>query len=609
MRIHPSVPHRVDETPASLVSRLALLHRVQSVRVFSLDMGVQFQSVVDGDPSALATIAGLVDMPLKPLSDAAVVRSDGALSLRGQELAKPMLRRARTLVCPRYLAEDLQDAPQPWMASGRVQWTLDPIRACHRHKIALTEVATANSPSLLNDFARLVLPTIDQVQRMAEDAAETSPSALEHYLHNRLDGSAGPAWLDALPWHAAARTCEVIGAVATFGRKAPVQTMTDDQWREAGKAGFEIAAKGYGGIRTFLEELRSTYPESHIDPSGPQAWFGRLHTWVAGVSTEAFDPLRDIMIDMVRDTAPVGPDDRLFGRPIVKERRLHSIRTAALETGLHPKRLRRILAACGTIPPDHRGLTDDRLIFSAPEAAATLERAKHAITEVEAQVYLNAGRVHTRLLVKAGLIVPFAAAGQESMKDNGFDTRDLDDFLAQLTAKAEPRSTHAEPVYRIPEAAKRTNCSAMEIVRTILDGRLEWVGQIAGERGYMSILVDLVEVRELVRGDHGDNVTLTVVQSSLRTTFAVVDALVRSGVLPSGRAISPINRCPYTAVKAADLAAFQEAFGSLHEIARERGVHFAQLKKALTAHGIEPAFGKPIVPATFYRRADIPPTL
>lgn len=529
--------------------------------------------------------------------------------MRGHNLAKPILRRARTYICPRCLTEDLQDSAEPWMASGRVQWLLDPIRTCRLHRVALVEVASAEGPSLLGDFARLVAPIIDRVRSMAEDAVERLPSALEDYLHDRLDGSAGPVWLDALPWHVAARTCEVIGAVATLGRKAPIQTMTDDQWREAGEVGFSVAAAGPDGIRAFLDDLRATYPENHVDPSGPQAWFGRLHTWLASSQTNGLDPLRDIMIDMVRDTAPVGPEDRLFGRPIVEERRFHSLRTAALETGLHPKRLRRILAACGTIPSDHRALTDDRLIFSAPEAAATLEKAKHAITEVEAQVYLNAGRVHTRLLVKAGLIVPFAAAGQESMKDNGFDTRDLNEFLARLTAKAKAVPVPADLMYRIPEAAKRTNCSAMEIVRAILDDRMEWVGQVAGESGYMSVLVDLNEVRGMFRGEHGDNLPLSHVQASLTTTFAVVDRLVRTGILPSQEAISPLNRCPYIAVQKDDLSAFIETYGSLHELARERGVHFLPFKKALMARGIEPAFGKPIIPATFYRRADIPPEL
>ena len=198
MRIHPSVPYRVDETPASVVSRLALLHRAESVRVFSLDMGMPFQAIVDGDPVALADLADLVGIPVKPLADAAIVRTSDAFSLREQQLAKPMLRRARTVICPRCLAEDLRDAPQPWMASGRVQWQLDPIRTCHLHGVALTEIAVVNSPSLMNDLARLAAPSVGNIQRMADDIDEIAPSSMETYLLERLNGVVGPAWLDAL---------------------------------------------------------------------------------------------------------------------------------------------------------------------------------------------------------------------------------------------------------------------------------------------------------------------------------------------------------------------------------------------------------------------------
>lgn len=606
MRIHPSVPYRVDETPASLVSRLAYLHRAESVRVFSLDMGWPFQAIVDGDPAALADLADLVGISVEPLAGAGIVRTDEVFSLREQRLAKPMLRRARTVICPRCIAEDLQRTSHPWMASGRVQWQLDPIRTCHLHSVALTEIALVNSPSLMNDFARLAAPSIGYIQRMADDIDEIAPSSMETYLLDRLDGVAGPAWLDALPWHAAAKTCEMIGAVALFGRKASIKTMSDAQWREAGGAGFEIASKGRAGIRAFFDTLRISYPQGRSDPTGPQAWFGRLHTWVTDTRLPGFDPMRDIVIEMVGELEPVGTDDRLYGRPIVERRRLHSIRTAALETGMHPKRLRKMLASAGVIPVDHHGVTDDRLLFAAPEAQEFLAKVTHAISEQDAQTYLAAGRVQTKVLADAGLIRPFLAPGQDGMRLATYDTRDLDDFIRRLTEGAEILSTQSEPIYRIPEAAKRANCSAAEIVRAILEGRLAWTGQIAGETGYLSVLVDVNEVRGLVRGDHGDLLPLTAVQDSLKTTFAVVDALIRTGILPSERAVSPLNRCRYTAVRRDDLNHFATTFGSLNEIARERSTHFSRVKKALGQLGIQPAFGKPRVPATFYRRSDIP---
>lgn len=606
MTLFPSLSHRADETPTSLVSRLALLHRAQTARTFCLDMDIGFQALVDGEAEALDRLASLANLSLGPISDAAIVRKDSEFSLRGQGLVKPTLRRARVVVCPRCLANDLSEDRKPWMVSGRVSWSLDPIRTCRHHRVALSEVANANAPGLLHDFARLVTPAIERIGRLADQVVELTPSPLEEYLLDRLDGHRGPAWLDNLPWHAAAKTCEMIGAVVVFGRKAAIKRMTDEQWREAGEAGFEIAANGVVGIRACLDKLRSTYPESRTDPSGPQAWFGRLHTWLAGTNAPGLDPLREIVVDMVRDIAPVSPEDRLFGRQIIERRRLHSIRTAALETGLHPKRLRRILAACEKIRPDHGGLSDDRVLFSAPDAEEILLKAKHAISGREAETYLNAGRVHTKLLASEGLIRPFANPGSEGLRDAAYDTRELDAFLILLTARAEIVTGHAKPICRIPEAAKGSNCSAAEIVRAILGGDLKWVGRISGEAGYLSVLVDVSEVRKLVRGEHGNSLPLYVVQSSLKTTFAVVDSLIRSGILPSQRAISPMNRCPYTAVQSQDLAAFRERYGSLNELAAERRMHFIRFKKEMTARGIEPAFGKPTIPATFYRRADIP---
>jgi hypothetical protein len=213
------------------------------------------------------------------------------------------------------------------------------------------------------------------------------------------------------------------------------------------------------------------------------------------------------------------------------------------------------------------------------------------------------------LLASEGLIRPFANPGSEGLRDAAYDTRDLDAFLVLLTARAEIVTGHAKPICRIPEASKSSNCSAAEIVRAILNGDLNWVGQIAGETGYMSVLVDVGEVRRLVRGEHGDWLPLYVVQSSLKTTHAVVESLIRSGFLKSERAISPMNRCPYTAVQSKHLAAFRERYGSLHELAAEKRMHFIRFKKEMTARGIEPAMGKPMIPATYYRRADVPSDL
>lgn len=608
--LYPSLQLLAGETPASFVSRLAMLHRKRSARSFSLDMGFRFQAIVDGDPDALQSLATLVEQPADHLGVAAIRREAGTFHLKGQDLVRSSLRRARVTVCPRCIAEDIACKPLPWMAGGRTNWLLASIRTCMHHHVPLVEVAHTNYASVIHDFAQNVAPALADIPRLAQEAVECAPTAMESYLIGRLEGESGPTWLDTLPWYAAARTCEMIGSIAEFGPKAPIRSFGDPEWRRAGDAGFEIAARGYQGIRAFLEDMRRDYPESRSDPTGPQAWFGRLHIWLAGANTDrVYDPLRSIIIDIGRDKEPIGPEDSVFGCQIVERRRLHSLRTAAQETGLHPKRLRRILAVMGIIPADHRKLSDDRIIFEADRAEDALARAKRAMNHKQAETYLNAGRSHTLLLAKHGYIRPFASSGEESLKDHAYDKAELDSFLAILLADTVPLNTFEPPIHTIAQAARRANCGAVEILQLILNKRLSWVGRNANDYGYASVLINLDEIKRLVRGDRGGDLTRRQVETRLRTSTRVVDALINAEILSMRKAISPLNRCPYIAVPASAVDAFTTEYVSLHEIARNLRVDFKLVKKRLMAKGIQPALNRDLIPALFYRRRDIPAEL
>ena len=605
--LHPSLDLLAGETPTSLVSRLAMLHDAPTARYFCLDMGFGFQTVVDGDEGTLVAIASLARVPLAGLGDNAIHRTGGSFLLRGQELVRPSLRRSRVMVCPRCIVGDLAHDAPPWMAGGRAEWLLKPIHSCPDHEVAFVEVARITDPEAVHDFARNVFSALPEIQRLADAAIHVAPTALETYLRGRLNGAAGPDWLDALPWHAAARACEMIGAVAAFGPRAAIRSFGDAEWRQAGATGFEIAAGGPDGIRAFLEGMRRSHPRGRVDNGGPQAWLGRLQMWLTDTQVEpAYAPLRKAFVDFMVDTVPLGPDDELFGRQVVEHRRLHSIRTASLETGLHPKRLRRILAATDVIPPDHAGHPDDQVTFPAEDAAPILDKACRSISHAEAETYLNAGRVQTTLLADHGFIRPFLASGTEALKDHAYDRAELDDFMANLSRDAVPAASAEPPFFAIAEAAKRACCGAAEIVALVLDRKLARIGRLIEGRGYAAILVDIDEVRRCVRGDRGDDYTIGHVQTQLRTSFGVVDALVKSGILPSHRAISPLNRCPYLAVRKDALDDFRTRYVSLQDMARQREIHFLALKKMLVAAGIEPAFDRSMVPATFYRRADIP---
>ena len=156
----------------------------------------------------------------------------------------------------------------------------------------------------------------------------------------------------------------------------------------------------------------------------------------------------------------------------------------------------------------------------------------------------------------------------------------------------------------IPDAAKQACCASEEIVRLILDRKIARKWWLAGERGYMSVLVDVEEVRSLVRGpDHG-GFTGMELKDKLSTTAKVAAALIKHGHLATITVVNPVNRCPTVVVPAEEVERFEREYVSLFMLAKQQGRHFLKVKQELDAAGITPALDPEKVGATFYRRVE-----
>jgi hypothetical protein len=198
-----------------------------------------------------------------------------------------------------------------------------------------------------------------------------------------------------------------------------------------------------------------------------------------------------------------------------------------------------------------------------------------------------------------GYIVPFFRSGHADAKDHAFARSDLDEFLRRLLADVDESYSDLTPI-RL--AAKRANCSQAEIVELLMQRKLEKVGQDPAQHGYVSVTVDVEEVRQHVAGDHHEALTLREVERTMRWSSAVVSALVDHGFLESRRVINPKNRCPQTVVDKPDLIEFDRNFVSLYQLARERNTPFRKLEKSLEEEEISPAFDLGSVSVKFYRR-------
>lgn len=590
-----------DESTASVGSGLASMFG-RKARDFCLDMAFSFQAVVDGEAAALQRLAELSRIDAADLASAALVRMGERQYRLGREtLTRTSLSRRNLRGCARCLIEDMAGGARERRPYGRNAWLIASLRTCPRHNCGLVELSRDGTPGLLHDFAFLVKPVLPRLGELARQAPERSPSAFESALSGRRLGGPMSPFLDALPFYAAARLCEVVGAVANHGAQVRLETLTESDWHVAGTVGFAITAPGEDSLRAFLSNLQDGF-RADRQGSGPKAMFGRLHDWLAHESDDpAYEPMRDIIRRHVAETMPVGPGEFVLGQEVI--RRTHSVHSAALEYGAHPKRLRKLLYAAGYISEEDLALSNERVVFDAATVRPFLERVAGAMSLSEAARYLNIPRPHDRLLLEAGYLRPFILGGTETFKDHAFARQDLDAFLATLTARVSDEARAG--LVAIPQAAKNADCSATEIVALILDSRLSRVGRDTRTAGYLSVLVDPDEIKPLVRWPDHDGLSLREVEKALGTSTRVVKALTAGGHLPTTTVINPVKRNVQSVVLKSEIEAFAARFISLSAVAREHGWAMRKLKPALRQAGITPCFDPGEVHASFYEREAI----
>lgn len=199
-----------------------------------------------------------------------------------------------------------------------------------------------------------------------------------------------------------------MGAVALYGTRINLRALPDENIVLALARGFEIADGGPAGIPKFLDQLIAA-AGNRRRKDGPGVPFGRIHQWLA---TRQWDPAYELVREVVRQhvlaSFPLTANIRLFGEQIDRRTR-HSIRTLSLETGQHPKTLRKRLRAAGIIGDDQMALSDHNVTFDAVEGSRAAMEAKALLYLPAARAYLNVPRVQAELLVRHGFIRPTAS--------------------------------------------------------------------------------------------------------------------------------------------------------------------------------------------------------
>jgi len=279
---------------------------------------------------------------------------------------------------------------------------------------------------------------------------------------------------------------------------------------------------------------------------------------------------------------PLGPGDELLGEP-VHERRLHSVTTAAQETGVDPRRLRRLLVAAGLLAADCE-LPDSWAVFDTAEAEPILRDLTVLVPAKEFRDIIGATRSQFDLLVADGVLVPTL---ETSETKSVWDPRNGTALLAGLLRGAVQLRQPQHSWEHVSKSAQRLKIGPGIIIQAIMDGRLHRIGNLEGRTGYAAVFVDHDEVARLFGSDALPGHSIETFAKSVGSGSPIgLRRLVLDGHTPATRAINPRTKAEQFYITPADAAAFHARYFTPRTMANEYRRSWQSLLAELDRQGI-----------------------
>ena len=490
-QLHPHLAYDDDETADSYIRRLAQFHTGRDGPSLLADLGItqgDFSTGADGALSKLSETTGISPLRLKAGWIRRVARYR---ELRGDPCSIDFIRPEGAFVCPECLQEDAMEG-RIWLVKGQLSWRLRPVQCCARHHSRLVE------PSFLHNDGEPA-SVFTSLSRIAQLKAEPQvPTALELSVVARLSGRPSDAgeWLDSQTLEQGVKACEMIGATLLHGLTFSHRALSSEDWREAGAYGFGIAREGVKAVMEALSRI-ADMSTTTAGQAGPKAVYGRLYEWLAYTSpVPEFGPIRGLLRENILNTIVIEPDAVLLGER-VESRRLHSVYSLSIKTGLHLQRLRKILVRSGLADEDSWELAAHRLVFPVEEAEQLCRDIIDSVSLHQLPEAIGCSRTQAGSLYREKVISPMIEADASlGIGMLAFSRRDLESFLDQIDRLPFLHTSNPDQV-DLTKAAKMTGRSTGYIVSRILSGNLKAyrVGSVAAVNGIRFVASNLDHIR------------------------------------------------------------------------------------------------------------------
>ncbi|MBD9596960.1 TniQ family protein [Ensifer sp. ENS05] len=600
-----TVPLHADEILTSYCSRTAAVNGIPSMSAFARHMGFDLTGVANGRHSDIRILADAVGLKWEQLERAVVRTNDTHAFVRNQTFARHHFRRHRLRFCPHCVVEDetTRKGRRQGRAYARLNWSITFIRTCPVHRSRLITSEKLGLKAIHDFVVRLGWERSNMPEHLLASKPQ-EPTKLEQYVTDRLLGRRGNDFMDAMPLYAAAQTSEWVGATMTRGLDFKPDRLSEAEWYEAGKQGFDVMADGEDGLRRFLEDLCSkcTSNQRHSGKA-----MGRFYGLLRHHKRDpAYAKVRQIVHQAAADRLPLGPGDDVFGA--ITARRWHTVSTAARLHGQTPRSVATKFRAAGLLPYSANRRGDRSVLVDARKADDLLVAANRAVSSAEAQRMLGMAVYHFSAIVEEGFLTPVMTT-KDARKKGAVPYFAVEEIVA-LKGKLAKLATMSDPaggLVEIPKATRSAKCGARDFVRLLLKGELKNVARANKKDGYRDMLVDPAEIRQALLTVGPGTVLLPIpqVRKTLTVQASCVRALIDYGQLPVTTSARRMHSSRSRYVCQTDLSAFGSAYVSIGELVASLGRNARWIVRRLTEFGVQPAFDRDLIGTRFFRRPEV----
>lgn len=553
-----------------------------SAAEFALDMGFSLKKIINLEEDAVRSLTecgGLNDRQVEELiSWTGQSVGDVRMVFRDEIFVTRALRNPIIRGCPVCLREDAETDPSRPLAQMAIRgdWQLRELNICVAHQHPLVPLWEYDRPTdrfeVSKRFTEVLLDILEG--RFEQPRVALSPYDL--WLTTRLETGVDDTWLADKSLYAATTFCKLLGTETSRFCVSPGANAAS-RVTSAHARGFDIARHGEDKIRETLDAL-AAQANGHNDE--PNKAFGQIYVDLsqAHLNKDDFAPFRKILRDCIIGIWPVAAGDNVLGI-IQEERQLHSITSAARETGIGPFLLEQFLVHAGAITSD-----DDRpasrTTFEAKAYADLLAEIPTLVGPKQMQQHMGATRRQLASLAEDNVLRPRIDIPTIKLPWRVSDGLALVAELQEMALSTDPTDIRWEG---IQQAKSRSGLRVGTIIAAIRARRLR-IGRREDLRGYAGFSVLKTEIDGLKPSNQEQSVRPVVSAAVFGRSVGMrgngwFEKLYTTGHTPATRMPHPKFGGMHVYLTQADVAAFNERFLTSSTMERE----FTQHKRTLLA--------------------------